>query len=143
MHTFNRFFFAFGRFLAINNLAISPTGEVPSFAKSSDIISLSKLYEKVNFGGPKGLICVQFLAPLNVHPGGDKTIYKDAISDLFHNLSMQALSKPDDSILWKCDVTNKLNKSVNSLLVNEMFAYENAEIENLQNFFDPPTIVKL
>ena len=43
MHTFNRFFFTFGRFPAINNLAIIPTVEVPSFVKSSDIISHSEL----------------------------------------------------------------------------------------------------
>ena len=46
MHTFDRFFFAFARFLAIDNLAIIPTGEVPSFVKSSNVISPSELYKK-------------------------------------------------------------------------------------------------
>ena len=47
MHTFNRFLFTFGRFPAINNLAIIPTVEVPSFVKSSDIISHSELKKKI------------------------------------------------------------------------------------------------
>ena len=71
----------------------------------------------------------------------DKTISKDALSEFFHNLSMQALSKSDDSILFKFDTINRLNKSLNSFLVNKMLAYENAKTEKLQNFFDPPTVV--
>ena len=54
---------------------------------------------------------------------------------------MQALSKSGDSILLKFNAINRLNKSINSLLINEMLAYENAEIENLQNFFDPLIVV--
>ena len=54
------------------------------------------------------------------------------MSEFFHNLSMQALSKSDDSILLKFDAINRLNKS--------MLVYENAQIEKLQNFFDPPTL---
>ena len=141
MHTFNRFFFTFGRFPAINNLAIIPTVEVPSFVKSSDIISHSELKKKFNSGGMRGLVCVQFLAALNIHLGGDKTISKDAMSKFLHNLSMQALGKSGNSILLKFDAINKLNKSINSLLVNKMLTFENAEIEILQNFFDPLTLV--
>ena len=56
------------------------------------------------------------------------------MNEFFHNLSMQALS---ESICRKLDTISKLNKSINRLLVNEMLAYENAQIEN---FFSPPTI---
>ena len=35
---------------------------------------------------------------------------------------------------------NRLNKSIKGLLVNETLAYENAEIEKLQNFFDPAIV---
>ena len=84
---------------------------------------------------------MQFLAALKVHLGGDKTISKEAMSRFFHNLSMQALSKSDDLILLKFEAINKLNKGRNTLLVNKMLANENAEIEKLQNFFDPPVTV--
>ena len=88
MHTFDRFFFAFGRFPAIDNLAVIPTGEVPSFVKSGDVISPSELQKKFNSGGTIRLVCVQFLVALHVHVSGDKTISKDAMSEFFHNLSM-------------------------------------------------------
>ena len=39
LDTSDRFFFAFGRFPAINELLIVPTGDVPSFVKSIDVIS--------------------------------------------------------------------------------------------------------
>ena len=71
---------------------------------------------------------MQFLAALNIHLSGDKTISKDAMREFFHNLSMQALSKSDDLILLKFDAINRLNKRMNSLLVNKTLVYENAEI---------------
>ena len=43
LQTFERFFFAFGRFPAINELIVVGTGNVPSFLQSSDVISPSKL----------------------------------------------------------------------------------------------------
>ena len=99
MYTVDRFFFAFGRLPAINNVAIILTGEVLSFVKSRDVISPFELYKKFNSGGTRGLICVQFLATCNIHFDGDKTISKESQSKLFHDLSMQALSKSEDSIL--------------------------------------------
>ena len=83
---------------------------------------------------------MQYLAALNVHLSGNKTISKSATSEFFHNLSFQALSKSDDSVLLKFDSINKLNKSIKSLLAYKMLAYENPEIEKLQIFFDPPVI---
>ena len=83
---------------------------------------------KFSSGGTRGLACVQFLAALNIHLSGDKTISKDAMREFFHNLSMQALSKSDDLILLKFDAINRLNKRMNSLLVNKTLVYENAEI---------------
>ena len=47
MQTVDRSFFAFGRFPAINELTIVPTGNVPSFVQLSDFIPLSQLYKKI------------------------------------------------------------------------------------------------
>lgn len=47
MQTVDRSFFAFGRFPAINELTIVPTGNVPSFVQLSDFIPLSELYKKI------------------------------------------------------------------------------------------------
>ena len=37
-HTSDRFSFAFGRFPAVNDLAVIPTGELSSFVKPSEVI---------------------------------------------------------------------------------------------------------
>ena len=110
------FFFAFGRLPAINELTIVPTGNVPSFVQSSDVIPPSQLYKRFKSGNTRVLVCVNFLAALNVHLGGDKVISKNAMSEFFYNLSMQALSKSDDTIVIKIDALNRLNKCFNNSL---------------------------
>ena len=62
LQAFDRFIFAFGRFPAINELTIIPTADVPSFVKSSDVISPSDLYKRFQSGDTRGLVCVHFLA---------------------------------------------------------------------------------
>ena len=112
LETFDRFFFAFARFPAINELIYVPTGDGPSFVKLIDIISPSELCKRFNSGDARGLVYVHFLASLNVHLGGDEMISKNAMSEFFHNLSVQALSKSGDTIVIKFDAINKL-KSLN------------------------------
>ena len=88
---FNKFFLKFGRFPTVNTLAIVPTGVVPSFVKTYDILSLFSLYKSFDSIDAHGLVCVQILAALNVCLSGDKIISKNAMSEFFHNFSMQAL----------------------------------------------------
>ena len=45
------------------------------------------------------------------------------MSEFFRNFSTQALSNSDDSILPKFDAIKRLNKRINSLLVNGTLAY--------------------
>ena len=47
MQTFNRFFFASGRFPTINKLTIVPTGDMPSFVRSNNVRSPSELYKRL------------------------------------------------------------------------------------------------
>ena len=58
----------------INELTIVPTKDVPKFVNSNNLISPSVLYEKFNLGNSRGLVCVYFLAALNIHLGGEKII---------------------------------------------------------------------
>ena len=67
LQIFDRFFFAFGRFPAINELTIVPTGEVANFVRSSDVNSPSELYKRFNSGNSRGLVCIYFLATLHTH----------------------------------------------------------------------------
>ena len=74
LQTFDRFFFSFDGFSAINKLTIVPIGDVPSFVQSSDVILPSELYKRFKLGNTRGLVYVHSLAAPNVHLGGDKMI---------------------------------------------------------------------
>lgn len=43
------------------------------------------------------------MGALNIFLGGDSKIPKETLSELFHNLLMQALNKSNDSVLVKLD----------------------------------------
>ena len=112
-------FFKFGRFPSVNTLAIVPTGVVPSFVKTNDILSPFDLYGHFNSTDAHRVVCAQFLAALDVFLGGNKIISKNAISEFFHNFSMQALNEIEDRVKIKFDAINDLNKSINNLLITE------------------------
>ena len=113
MRVFAEFFFTFDRFPGtIDHLPIIPTGEMPSFVKESDTISPSWLYQNFNYGDLRGLVSVHFLAPLNIYFGGNRTLCKDVMSEVFHNLSIKALSISDYSNLLKFNAVKKFNKNI-------------------------------
>ena len=120
LNFFSQFFFKMGRFPGCENLAIVPMGVMPSFVKTNEVISPFDLYEKFNSTSAHGLVLTQFLAAFNIFIGGDKTISKNAMSEFFHNLSMQALSRDDDRINIKFDTIEELNKSIKKLLKDDV-----------------------
>ena len=69
--------------------------------KTNDILSPFDLYENFSSTDARGLVCVQFLAALNVFLGGNKIISKNAMTEFFHNLSMQALNEMEDIVKVK------------------------------------------
>ena len=112
---FSQFFFKTSRFPGNENLAIVPMGVMPSFVKTNEVISPFDLYEKFNSTSAHGLVLTQFLAAFNIFIGGDKTISKNAMSESFHSLSMQALSRDDHRINIKFDAIEGLNKSMKKI----------------------------
>ena len=96
----------------IDHLPIIPTGETPSFVKESDTISPWWLYQNFNYGDLRGLVSMHFLAPLNIYFGGNTALCKDVMSEIFHNLSIKALSISDDSNLLKLNALKKFNKNI-------------------------------
>ena len=91
-------------------------GVMLSFVKTNEVTSPFDLYEKFNPTSAHGLDLTQFLAAFNIFIEGDKTISKNALSEFFHNLSTQALSRDDDRIDIKFDAIEVLNKSIKQLL---------------------------
>ena len=133
-------FFKFGRFPAVNTRAIVPTGTVLPFVKTNDILSPLDLYVNFNSTDAHGLVCVQFLAVLNVLLGGDKIISNNARSKYFHNLSMQVLNKMDNRVKLKFDTINDLNKNIDNLSIRESNKFKTLPKEiQMGNFADHKT----
>ena len=117
-------------------------GVMPSFVKTNEVISPFDLYEKFNSTSALGLVLTQFLAAFNIFIGGDKTISKNAMSEFFHNLSMQALSRDDNRIDIKFDVMEELNKNIKKLLKDEVdrnsdISFINFRPEQFEEIKDP------
>ena len=108
--------------------------------KTNDILSLFNLYENFNSIDAHGLVCVQILAALNVFLGGDKIISKNAMSEFFHNLSMQALNEMDNRVKLKFDAISDLNKNIYNLLITEANKFKTLPKEiRMGNFADHKT----
>ena len=101
------------------------------FVRTQDILSPFELYEFFNQTDAHGLVCVQILAAINSHLGGEKNILKNAMSEFFQNLSLPALNKLDEMTNIKFDAINELNKSINILLMVEANKFINQENQRL------------
>ena len=142
MRVFGKFFFTFPRFPGtINHLPLILMGETPSFVKENDIISPSRQYQNFNYGDTRGLVSVHVLADLNIYFGGNRALPKAVMREFFHNLSMQAWTISDDSVVLKLDAIKKLNKNMNDLINSNIpMQKKGAVISGIQHL-DPPTIV--
>ena len=115
---FSQFFFKTGRFPGNENLAIVLMVVMLSFVKTNEMISPFDFYEK--FNSTHCLVSTQFLAAFNIFMGGNKTISKNAMSEFFPKLSMQALNRDDDGFDIKFDAIEEWNKSTKKLLKNDV-----------------------
>ena len=55
--------------------------------------------------------------------GYDIEISKDTMSEFFHTLSLQALSRSNNTIILNFNAVNKLNKSINSLSESKILTF--------------------
>ena len=96
---FNYFFYMHGRFLGNLHLITVPQGDIPSFLKTEDVTSPNRLHQNFNRNDCRGLVSIQFFAAPNIYLGGNIKLSENSMTKLFSNISMQALSKSDDTIL--------------------------------------------
>ena len=69
-------------------------------------------------------------------------ISKNAMSEFFHNLSIQAFNKSDGTLVIKFDTIERLNKSLNEFLMAESLAFDTAKMSRVTTeFFDRPIFV--
>ena len=123
---FSQYFFKTGTFLTGKYLIYVPEGETPPFVSANEKISPSVLYEKFSSSEAYGLVSTQFLAALNIFAGGERALSKNAMTEFFHNLSIQALNREDDTAqlsftyLWElCDNIKNLLRSNKALMFDK------------------------
>ena len=117
--TYKDFYYETGRFPGRSALISVPRARIPEFIRSQDVLSPRSLYESCVGRDMQGIVSVQFLAAFNRFLGGDMEVSRNAMSELFHNLSWQALTNDNDSIMPQFDAISTLIKSINHLLQKE------------------------
>ena len=116
MSAYRYFYHALGRFPGKLYLVIIPKPDTPKFIKTDEIISPNQLYEKFCGTDAKVLVSVQVLAALNIHLGGDTELSRKTMTELLHNMSMQALNREDDNILLDFENITDLVTNIIALL---------------------------
>ena len=98
--TFCDFFQQHGRFPGSKDLIVVLKPEIPYFIKTNKEISTNQLYEKFSSTDTQiqMLVSIQALAALNMHYGGSAKISRQALTELLHNMSHQALNKDNYNI---------------------------------------------
>ena len=105
------------------------TGEISYFVNSENIILPFELYKKFQMRSVRGLLRIQFLPALNIYLSGSAKDSKDAMSEFFHNLSLQALSIEDDRIHITFEATNKIDEIITDNLSILKFEFMKDETE--------------
>ena len=113
METYRDFFYETGRFLGNNTIVSVLRERIPSFIESRDVLSPLALYDTYAGCDMRGIVSVQFLAALNIFLGGDGEQSRDAMSELFHNLSWQALTNDNDRHQMRFGHISILVQSIN------------------------------
>ena len=109
---------------------------MPLFVNSRDWISPRSLYKTYVGRDMQGLTSVQFLAAFNKFLGSDKEIFRNAMSEFFHNLSWQVFTNENDSIKIEFTAITELVKSINLNLQKKIYqskretALINSKIQN-------------
>ena len=134
MKAFNYFYYVNGKFPINNNLSSAPEGKTPDFisARSSNQKMLPRrLCKLLRSAKSHSLVCVQVFCVLNFYLVGDQKISKDAITEFYHNVLMQTLSKLNHKITSDFARTSGLVKSINSSLQKMVYEYKkvNQKIE--------------
>ena len=116
-------------------------GGIPNFIKIWEFCFSAFLYEIFRNSSSNELISTYYLAALNNYLKGDPRLSKDAMTKFFHNLSMEALCKSDDSVFLKFESMTELVKSY-ILLNQNIFDFNlgqdilDEHINTLANTFD-------
>ena len=127
--TYRDFYYKTGRFPGRTTLIPVPRARVPDFIQSQDVLSPRSLYENYVGRDMQGIVSLQFLAAFNRFLGGDKEVSRNAVSELFHNLSWQALTNDNDSIQVQFEAVTALVQSINRLIQKQIYEQKKEQIQ--------------
>ena len=144
LQLFGRYYFKTGTFPTGKNLVYVPEGEMPYFLNANEKILPNLLFKKFNTSHAYGLVPTQLLCALNIFVRGEKELSKNAMSEFFNNLSMEALDTEDDTAQLNfehakklCDNMKNLLRSDTALLYNKttdkFIKYSQSEFEEIKN----------
>ena len=127
--TYRDFYYKTGRFPGRTTLIPVPRARGPDFIQSQDVLSPRSLYENYVGRDMQGIVSLQFLAAFNRFLGGDKEVSRNAMSELFHNLSWQALTNDNDSIQVQFEAVTALVQSINRLIQKQIYEQKKEQIQ--------------
>ena len=130
LRAFKLFYYINGRLPFTNGLLTIPDGDFPKFVGDQKI-SIKTLYERFRDTHSQGLVSVTILAALNLFFAGDPKLSKDAISELYYNLTLQVLSDEVNDVVFTfdpvCDLTAELNLLLQTAIKNNKMRNEKDE----------------
>ena len=132
LETYKDFFYNSGRFPGNNTIVPVPRARVPSFIESTDVLLPLALYETYVGRDMRGIVSVQFVAAFNIFCGGDSELSREAMSELFHNLSWQALTNDNDRYQIQFDAISMLMQSINQRLQRHVMEHRR-KTKNVDN----------
>ena len=132
LETYRDFFYNFGRFPGNNTIVPVPRARVPSFIESTDVLLPLALYETYVGRDMRGIVSVQFVAAFSIFCGGDSELSREAMSELFHNLSWQALTNDNDRYQIQFDTISMLMQSINQRLQRHVMEHRR-KTKNVDN----------
>ena len=121
MQSFAIFYYLNGRFPHANGLLWVPDSDKPNFISREKICSKT-LYELFRGTHSHGLVLIQLLALINLFLGGKEKILKNALAEVYHNLSLKALSVKEIGITLEFKKITEQMTEINLRLQNLIFA---------------------
>ena len=94
---------------------------------------MKRLYELFLGTRSHGLVSIQFLAALNLSLGRKEQISKDALTKIYHNLSLQALCKKENvevNFEKVMDLATEINLRLKNLILANKSNAQKLKFEN-------------
>ena len=102
-----------------------------SLMEKPDQISLKSLYEMFKVTKSHSLVSLQFLSALNIFLCGNIRLWKDIITELYKNLSLETRSSRDQIEFDKIsDLTLHINFKMNYSILSNLDRKDKYNIEN-------------